>query len=50
MALGAFGGALSLISLIDYAGSKEMHAAGFIASAIVFGCGAIVTAIAKSNE
>ena len=50
MALGAVGVALSLFSLFDYSGTKEMHAAALIASSIFFGCGAIVMAIAKGKE
>ena len=50
IAVGTVGIALSLLSLIDYRGTREMHAAALIASSIIFGCGAIATVIAKNKE
>ena len=50
MAFGIAGIVLSLVSLVDYSGTKEMQAAALIASAVVFGSGAIAIAIAKRRE
>jgi hypothetical protein len=50
MALGAVGIAFSLLALIDYRGTKEMHVAALVAGAIIFGCGAIATVAAKNND
>lgn len=50
MAFGTVGITLSLLFLIDYRGTREMHAAALIASSIIFGCGAIATVIAKNKE
>ena len=49
MAMGIVGVVLSLVSLIDYSGTREMHGAALIASAVIFGSGAVATAIAKSR-
>jgi len=50
MAMGSLAIIVSLLTLIDYEGTREMHVGGLVAGAIIFGCGTIATVMAMNKE
>ena len=50
MVMGSLAIIVSLLTLIDYQGTKEMHVAGLVCGAIIFGCGTFATVMTINKE